>query len=301
MKEIEYDAPQEADVPKKPDHPGGGKVAPLRTYRGDVDEMMKHRDLTKTDIIVAEQKHREAAIPSGEDHSMLFRAIAIAGALFLVLFGIAAYTFFGVGQRESSETIDLSATSTRPNAVTVGDTETIDISGGSKAQLAADLIIAMGKPAEHQGLLREIHFVGKSSDTQISELLAFVAPRAPSAITDKDHPYHFGLYSNTSGYLVLSVGSFPTALASMLRWEQSLVEDLLPILEPRTPKEVLRQYANLPFGDAYISQTDVRTARSKAGDIVFLYGFPTRNTVVIASNPLAFSAVLDGLRSGGIK
>ena len=89
----------------------------------------------------------------------------------------------------------------------------------------------------------------------------------------------------------------------MLAWENNLKDDLGPIFIPPTPAAVTTtsdQVINrrVIFEDIVVKNRDTRALRDAEGKIIFLYSFPDKNTIVIATNADTLQKITERLLAG---
>lgn len=93
--------------------------------------------------------------------------------------------------------------------------------------------------------------------------------------------------TETRAFFILRVTSYPRSLAGMLVWEKTLLQDLSILY----PSEV----SDLTFTDSVVANRDVRIAKDAKGTIVALYGYLDKETLIIARDGMAFTALVTRL------
>jgi hypothetical protein len=114
--------------------------------------------------------------------------------------------------------------------------------------------------------------------------------------------------SESRPFMILKVNSYERTFAGMLAWEQRLPQDLetwyppyasLPTQGVSTTSPVVVLQQGQGFTDAIVSNTDVRILRDASGRSLILYGYYGKDTLVIARDEAAFSALISRLGASG--
>ncbi|PCI27846.1 hypothetical protein COB55_04990 [Candidatus Wolfebacteria bacterium] len=153
-----------------------------------------------------------------------------------------------------------------------------------------------------------------------SEFLSFFDTQIDDAFLRALNPnFMFGVHrlKKNEPFLILKTKSYDHAFAGMLSWEQNLRDDLTPLFGSvsdtfiekteeivdangatttsvyiDTVKPDVRQYE-----DVVIRNRDTRVIRDQNGEIVFLYSFPNKETLIITTNNATFVEILARMSS----
>lgn len=113
-----------------------------------------------------------------------------------------------------------------------------------------------------------------------------------------DQSFFFGIHTihENVPVLVLKITSYERAFAGMLAWENIITSDLSPpfTMIPRT-RMTETDIEQVLFEDIVIRNYDVRALTDTNGDVLFLYTFPNRSTLIIAESPYTLVEVLSRL------
>lgn len=294
MKEIDYDKPREV---------GGGERKPsakpaVRTFRDDVQELIKEKGETRTSIAFAEASRREARgekrFPVEEEGSHLGRVILI---LFFVLafgIGVGSYALFG---NHLNSLLGKESTSTPPIPTT--DDIEVGLANSPREQVLADISIAFGKTFLPTGQRRAIVFttIDESGDsrkaTKEEFLSAISTKKVPSALyRSLDTQFTYEVYSSStlSGVITLGSRSYADSFAATLDWEPDMAEALIPALDPWYNRKNILNLTGRKFKDEQYKGTGIRTLYDLDGNSVLSYGFINKRSLVIAGK-------IDGIRS----
>lgn len=106
-------------------------------------------------------------------------------------------------------------------------------------------------------------------------------------------------------FMVLKVNSYERTFAGMLAWEPTMATDL-QIFYPSysdmgttSSTTAPQTSASASFTDAVVSNYDVRVLRDSAGRSLMLYGYRGKDTLIIARDEAAFSALVARLSAAG--
>jgi hypothetical protein len=124
------------------------------------------------------------------------------------------------------------------------------------------------------------------------------------SLTDR---WMLGLFGEETGqqttFLALTTDFFQNAFAGMLAWEErSMADDLALLLnfKDRAKKDEIASSTvssyfgiNGRFSDKTIRNRDVREFRSLSGDLLFLYSFINKETLLITTTESSFIALVD--------
>jgi hypothetical protein len=187
-----------------------------------------------------------------------------------------------------------------------------------------------GRVSLSLGLIERFYLAAASSSAsslpQLSaqNVLALVAPSAPDALARSLDPaqYIFGVhaYDDNQAFLIFKTSSYEQAFSGMLAWEPSMQKDLAPLFT-RTPELHIQTNpaasstaatstatsapqapAVLPTGfqDAIIENHDARVIENASGDILLLWTFLDRNTLVIATNEATLREIISRLKNAPV-
>lgn len=116
-----------------------------------------------------------------------------------------------------------------------------------------------------------------------------------------------GAYTEDTGdktlFLALSTDYFQNVFAGMLGWENSMPDDLADLFNYKqkildqnlTASNTPASYFNTQgsFSDKVIRNRDVREFRNSAGELILLYSFIDKQTLIITTTESTFSAIID--------
>lgn len=126
--------------------------------------------------------------------------------------------------------------------------------------------------------------------------------KAPSSLTRALGPQFLlavHVFDGNQAFLIFKTTSYENAFAGMLDWESSIETTVGGILRKEGDFKMVGtstpSLAGRTFQDFVYKNTDTRALRNEAGKILMIYAFPTRDTLIIASNEKTLGAVMDRL------
>lgn len=284
-------------------------ITPLRTLRGDVNQVVQNQNISLANIAIKEdQKRREEArlvikkpkINAGVLLSVIL--ILILGGGFAIWFSFFRSTEVPVVVPDKTNDIE---------QIIFADVETIiDISGSDSIQLRVKIGDEL-KKEQRLGHLKNILLVNsitnQSGEVVLRELITtqtmFEALNlgAPEKflrlISDK---FMLGIYafSTKEPFMILEAKDYSTIFAQMLVWEESGLErDLYAALRnERLPEDLTGEWR-----DEIIENLDVRAFRSDSGNPYVFWSFIDANkTLVITTNKNTLLEVRNRFNTRGI-
>lgn len=173
----------------------------------------------------------------------------------------------------------------------------------TQKQFIAKIYAAIEKEVIPKGQILEIQ-TGLTATSFIDLARIDVPDIINRSINDR---WMFGVYveenETKSIFIALSTDFFQNVFAGMLGWENSMAENLSPIFKIRermeqkntTASTTITSYFNIKgtFSDKVIRNRDVREFRDIDGELLFLYSFINKETIIISSTESALIAIID--------
>lgn len=304
MKEVSYDGPPEEEQPSwKPRETrsrGNERISPIRTYRMDVDQLIKEKKPTATEIVMAEQKKKletGGALqekPQGESH---FGAIIFVLLLVLAFAGgVGFYILFGANKTPSPGSTENPAAPQQKIKAS-----TITISGSPREQVLADIAIAINESVIPPGSSRPINFVNKIGGDQTPASASLIlnalaaTPLDESLTNSLENNSLFEIYALAKPACVFIVGtrSYASTFSGMLKWEKQMPRDFMAAINPITrDRTVLLQINSSDWKDERISGIDARVLRASEGTAVLMYAIVDKKTLIISGSDTALEAYI---------
>ncbi|MHB1316589.1 MAG: hypothetical protein ACYCZW_01895 [Minisyncoccota bacterium] len=264
----------------------------LRTFQGDMQDHIEKGKETISTIALAEQKKKiekneptYTERPVGSSHAGLFIVIGmiclIGGG---VIFG--AIYFFKTKNETTIKTVV-------EKTLIPYTTKKENILGNQNIENIASILLQ-----EQSDLNAEINTIVYNTYTYNGDILPsnslanILFGRSGDALKRNILEIMTGVYSYDTNeiFFILQPDNFGIVYTGMLEWESTMGEDMSPFF-PRL-QEYLKSNPSV-FTDETYKNKDVRVIRNSSGDIVLLYGFIDKDTLVITSNEKIFQAILN--------
>lgn len=308
-------------------------VRPLQTYRGDLESVVHDQGVSIVSVAAAEAERRgkQPLSPEGiEERQARQRSWAmIIGGVALVAIALAT-----IGVIALRPTSTPTAEAPRAPFITVDDSALIAVPAGqnSRDEVMTSLQAARKSTKLSLGLIKWLYIAEPSSvqdgvprSIGITELLNILAPQTPPELMRTlNGKYLIGLHSfdENQPFLLMQVDSYETAYAGMLAWEASMRNDLSPLFNrnpsPRpapitaqpaptgtstpldTQPQAPVQFIQTGFVDKVVENRDARAVLNDAGDILLLWTFLGRNTILITTNEYTLREVLSRMTNAPV-
>ena len=307
----------------KPDAPQALKR--IRTFQSDVEELMQREQTSKADIALAqsEKRLREEAAPA-EDAPPVFkpskvfsisnvlplsrrwnvRLITLITAGVLVIGGIGVGAFYLLRDTKPATPV-LKAKPKQTAGIEFG-------TGAKRAGALSSIRKAIQALSIPQNELRPIPLRRGGTALTTGELFAVLEANAPPELERAlGSSPTFGLYGFKGGqpFLLFGVTSYDRAFAGMLSWEQTLLSDIGPLFGVSS-RDILKNIGSttkeaagdvITIKDAIIRNKDARAAFDPQGEIVFLYSFIDKQTLVFTTDEDTLKALIAKAGKGSLR
>ncbi len=264
----------------------------LRTFQGDVQEHIETKKETIATIALAEQKkkieHNEPTYTERPTHSFTAGILVTISIIFLAVGGMiigGIYFFKTTAEPTSSLT-------TEQTIITYTDKKDVVLPGITHEYLAAALRNEKTSfTTEVDRILHTTFSYGTSSLTT-TELIPLIAPNAGDALQRNITSVMVGVYSYDTHevFFLLRPDDFGIVYSGMLNWESALGNDMADFF-PALQNHLITNPSI--FTDETYKNKDVRVIKDTNGNVVLLYGFIDKNTLVITANEKIFEAILN--------
>jgi hypothetical protein len=296
-------------------------VQPLQTYRGDIESLIKDKNISVVNIAAAEAEKRAQASHTPEQggadegRSLLTKIMMMLGGLVLLAatggIGIFIYT-------ELTATVPIPEDTPAP-FMTVDKTTVVALPQAelSRVTLMQELEKAKQASGVSLGLIERLLPATVSTTLEGDTRTAFPAERFLEALASNtpeelvrtlEPQYLLGvhIFDGPQAFIILRTDSYERAFAAMLEWERTLQNDLAPLFtrvpRPRTPEEPSAtstapsaQIFNTGFVDQIVENRDTRAIHNEAGDLLLLWTFLDRNTIVLTTNEYTLREIISRL------
>ncbi len=290
-----------------PTEKNGNEARAIRTYQSDVEELLSHEGGSLTKIAAIENEKRAPPVPfDGPEGPDLRETVLVISAVLIIL-GILTVGFIYYWEKGASSTkVTLP---NNPDIIVPDSVVDIDISGLTRDSLIAALNKDRIQTTATLGNVVEFRLVQGQGDAApaitATDFLTALNASAPSALTRSlQSGFVFGINAQNINqpFLILKTDYYQNAFAGMLAWENTgLADDLGPLFfsaNPATETASTTGSGQATFGDAVFNNRDARVLKDGSGNIILLYSFPDKNTLVITTNPDTLNAVAAKIVAG---
>jgi len=303
-------APTPAPAPEPKKDSG---VSPLQTFQGDIASIVEKTQVSMVSIATAEAKRREQLVDhpaqAAEARPLIVKAALIVGGVLLLSGALGAVAYIAT----RPTTVPAMPLNIASPFITVDDTTPVIVPSGITAtafmqelnNTRTGVHLSLGLIDRLELELQTVDAQGNqtAADMSVQAFITTLAPFAPSTLVRTlSGPYLLGVhsYDENEAFLILHTDSYETAYAGMLAWESTMRTDLSPMFVRTAPVRsndtatTTQQAQVLPttFTDKVVANHDARVIQNKYGDIVLLWTFINRNTLVIANNDATLREIL---------
>ncbi|MCK5021871.1 MAG: hypothetical protein KAR54_01310 [Candidatus Pacebacteria bacterium] len=287
---------------------GKKKSVSIRTYQDDMADLLKKDGLSVTGAIIAEQIKKENIFSKvmGVEKATKKNIILLITSISIILIGISSIIlmyFLRPTPIVKISDVELNSIiySEYQREIFLDQTNKIKLS-----QLIENEIfntdIPMGSLIHLYLTDRESNASGELSKKLIdintlSNLLDFRVSDTFLRFIEKD--FMFGFYSSFGNkpFLILKTESFENSFPEMLKWETNMIEDLRAVFVEENPAIITSQLRKgvYQFKDIVVKNRDARAILDNEGNIIFVYAFADKNTIVIATNKNTLQEIFNRL------
>ncbi len=326
---MQQSAPAIPEMPKAPLSPEQKQAAmgikALHTFKGDIEATVRDKNISLVDIAAAQSRRESSSAQTeGESAKKKFpmkRVLQIGGGV--VLLAAAAGIIIAVTSRTTNV-----STAPAPSAafITVDDTIVVPTqTGDTRSTLMQALENEREKTGLALGLISRLYVTAPATTSAQNEtptapaelmaqgILSIIAPDVPSELVRALAPqYLLGIHAfdGNQAFFIFKTDNYGQAFAAMLAWENSIGPGLSPLFD-RTPAvhipeegttavAVGPQLLATPFVDRVVENHDARVIQNSAGDILLMWTFIDRQTLVITTNEYTLREIISRLTTAPV-
>jgi len=264
----------------------------LRTMEGDMQEYINLQKISLVDIAGKEAKKRGLKIY--DDYSNLPSKIISAVVIMLVIISVGIFSYTIIKKKYPKESIGVSKQNL-PLPIVPSNEQKIITLITEKTEENKSIVKELIQRGTQIGSLTNFIFTDESevilTPEKFFKSIGTSAPFGFSAfLTNR---FMFGFYSmeKNEPFIILKIKSYENVFALMLKWENTIKDDLNIILPNGTSQN------ELIFQDKIIKNHDTRILYDQNGQIDILYSFLDKETIIITSSMETFEEILERLSS----
>jgi len=274
-------------------------IKPLRTLRGDIEEVVKEGKTSAVKIAVAENKRATGAEETISNFTaprreLPWKNILIGAAATILIVGGGAGLYF-IYQKVSEP--EPTAITKQQKIINTEAEKVLDISNLDRPKLITAINAQKNSLPKNLSTITGINLVQKMGATTTGavsagdflEQLQIQADTSFIRALEPDFVFGFHILGQTEPFIILKTNAYDFAYAGLLLWENYLANDLEPIF---LSAPIIGE-----FEDKIIYNKDTRVLRNTDGVIRLLYSFNDKNTIIITTNETTFKNLVDRLRS----
>lgn len=265
-------------------------IKALRTYQGDVEEVLSKTKSSTATIMLAEEKRREERPElaprrrevSGERNRLylvlgsflLFLAISIVGGVYYIRLNEKVV----VKPKEKA-------------LIAFTKEVKIQTNNTSNENLSKKIETEVERFNQEINSVLNINLTDDGGETiSAEESVKKISKNIPAELSRSfDGKYMIGVYSfdTNTPFIILKTSDYENSYSGMLKWERDIPRDLAGIF--KIPKEIINN--KVAFIDEAYKNKDFRVLVDSSGKSVLLYSFIDKNTLFITTNENVFSAL----------
>ncbi|HJO89752.1 MAG TPA: hypothetical protein QF620_01075 [Candidatus Paceibacterota bacterium] len=292
----------------------------IRTYKDDLAQVVGKKKESLVSIATAENERRVKngePLDSIEDEVSKKQRLKKIGIIILsaTLFVLGAGSVFYFYGKSGTETVK--PDSSIPSVIFSDEEEEFEITDLSRRQILNGLTTLKDHSRLSIGRTKNVFITQSFVDEEgietrelvgASDFLNAINAQLPTSFLRSLEPlFMFGVYhfDGNRPFLILKNSFYENTFAGMLSWERDIKEDLAPLFGPAEFDVVSGNDSetNTPsiivptFSDFVIKNKDARILKDNSGEIVLMYSFIDKNTIVITTNENTFSEVFTRMTS----
>ncbi len=275
------------------------KTKVLRTYTTDMAEAIREDEISVIKIALAEKARREKEEEEKKAKGTgLSRAVFFLGGIILLALAVAIVYFFFFKETEAPP---VPVENKIETFLAFDDNLFLDI---SEVKDTIELKNSIGEEMENMsGQIKVVFFTqtneGLKEIVPIEKLFSLAKIEAPSSLSRfLSNNYLFGRYDLFSEYgeeapfFILETTDYNQAYVSMLRWEETMLEDFYLFFEIKLPKGKT-PYSYRKWSDLIVRNKDVRVLKDEYGKNLLFYSFVNKNNFVLTTDLGALEEIID--------
>jgi hypothetical protein len=301
---------------------GQSPLHPLRTLRLDVEESVKEHKTSLVTVAAAEENRRAKGAPTApslteekERPARSYKTIIVALSAGLVLAGAGALFFVFMPRTVPVATLQLPAST----LIFIDDIQQVPLGSQDRSEVMGALVASRESTHLSLGLISELYPTATATTSSeahrasVRDILRILAPSMQEELVrvfDPQYVLGVHVFDGNQAFLLLKTSSYEQAYSGMVAWEPSMRADLLPLFDrrprPRAPQEKLSTSTapaviKTGFQDAVVENHDARVFKDAEGNIVLLWTFVDRSSLVITTNERTLQEIVSRLRNAPIQ
>jgi hypothetical protein len=263
----------------------------VRTYSSDMAKTVQEKGSDAYRIARVEQATKEREFKAIKKQSLTNTLMGIGGAA-LIFAALLALLYFS---SKSNVTLNPEPATVRP-IIFFDNQGRVDTSSQSYDKILAAFTAEASSANLAAGQVENVDFTGNAGQSiNVVKLLNLLKINPPKEMLRYlDSQYFVGIYNDAGSklpFIILKNNSFADISPIIIGWENTMLDDLAPILgiDVSGANNYLLQKK---FEDDIVSNKETRVIKDSAGNIVLMYVFLDEQDILIARNKNTMDEVL---------
>ncbi len=322
--EIIPDKPQEKIITHSPEALEKNFLQkPIRTYEGDIAEALAKKKTSVATVAIAETKKKEVIRETKAVEEKKEAAAKGPSYLKPIAYGVTSIFLVGIAILGVYFFYKKSSFANRPpepvklitfvqSIITPEKQIQVSIDGLSSEKIIQKMYAEYTKASPSKNEILELVLTEKKGEDPVAvsasvfiEKVNLPTPSVLSrALLDR---FMLGAYGEIDGkatpFIILTTDFFQNAFAGMLAWEKTMQDDLSLLLNYKVKARIEEDLASTTpstyfgiqgkFVDKQLNNRDVREFISKSGNLLFLYSFIDKDTIILTTSEAALLVLID--------
>ena len=268
---------------------------PLRTFKTDMARAVQEEGISISKIALSEQARRKLGRVEEDGQPKNNRVILLVLLLILVVLGGGAYWWFYL---RIAQTIITTNPANSASFIFTEASRALEL-GGSADEIHT-LVNKEAATAIPTKTVKHIYFTRGGTIQSWNNFRQAWQLKIPDQLTrNLSGQFMFGVFNNNeltnNRFLILKTPDYPLAYRGLLDWENTMADDLLPLLRGTGATAKERAPA---FSDKMIQNKDTRLLKSTDGQTIIVYSFLDPQTIIITQNEAAFLEIMNRYKNG---
>lgn len=276
-------------------------LKPLRTYQGDVAETLKKQKTSVVQMVLAEHDKKERFKEDSRATSKRnLPIVAISAILALMGIGIiAGGAIYFINERAAQIHVE---TAEVPSIIFAETAKGLDIAGLSPDSLTRAISTEVIGEKPRLDTILSVYFTkpaGSAPETMAArisaqEFFTAIGSAMPDTLLRSlAQEFMFGIhaFNGNEPFILLKTNFFENSFAGMLKWEERMAREILPLFGIPLESAI----ADKKFQDIVVKNRDLRALLNEQDDIVLLYTFYNKETIIITQTTSTLDEVISRL------
>jgi hypothetical protein len=279
---------------KTPESEVHTNVKSLRTFQGDVDEVLSKGKTTPATILVAEQnrnRERPDLAPPPSEQSTESRNKLFITLGFVLLF-IGAVTLSGVYYFKSKEQVVIIQKTKA--LIAFNEEKDIPMLNLTRDDLITKIIYEKSGFKLKSGSILYINVVDElNNSVKASNIFPILTTNMSGPLLRSfDDKYMIGVYYDNlkDMFIVIKISDYASAFAGMLKWEKDAPSDIGKVFGF---SQIINEQQNKNFEDEAFRNKDLRVLKDTNNTTQFLYSFIDKETLVMTTNENTLTEIIN--------